>query len=333
MSSPPAALPAALRIPPHRSVLRLGPRSRLVGLDPAAAVAVDDLPPALAEMLDELTGPVPTAELVGRAVRRGAVAAEAEVLLRELVAAGAVVDAAGPERCAGARSGSCVVVRGAGPIAVGVVLGLAMAGVGTVHVETEGLVLAGDLGTGLVDADLGQDRHAATVAALGRLRPQAVAGPPPQGTVPDLVVLADSVPESAQIVTLHENGTAHLAAWLRDGSGVVGPLVLPGRTACLSCLELHRQARDPSWLAVSAQLAGRRGRADPACVAATAGLATAQALAALDATATGGPPPPTLEATLELDAAVGELVRRTWRPRAECSCRAVGRAVGRATGW
>jgi bacteriocin biosynthesis cyclodehydratase domain-containing protein len=340
VSSPPTeppltALPAVLRLPPHRSVLRLGPRSRLVGLDPAVAVAVEDLPSALAEMLDELTRPVPTAELVGRVVERGGSATDAEALLRELVTAGAVVDAAGPQRCIRVRAASCVVVRGNGPIAVGVVLGLAAAGVGALHVETHGPVLEADLGTGLVDADLGQDRRAAVAAALGRLCPQATAGAPRQGIVPDLVVLADSVPEPAQIVALHETGTAHLPAWLRDGTGVVGPLVLPGRTACLGCLELHRRARDPSWPAVAARLAGRRGAADPACSTATAGLATAQALAALDATAAGAGPPATLEATLELDLTAGEIVRRTWRPRPECSCRATTDhpGVGRATGW
>jgi hypothetical protein len=309
-------LPATLRLPPHRSVLRLGPRSRLVGLDPAAAVAVDDLPPALAEMLDELADPVPTAELVERAVRRGGSATDAEALLRELIEAGAVVDAAGPQRRAELRAVSRVVVRGEGPLAVGVVLGLARAGVGTVYLEATGVVLDADLGTGLIDADLGHDQPSATAAALRRLCPSAVTGPPPLRSVPDLVVLAGSVPEPVRITELHVAGIAHLAAGLREGTGVVGPLVLPGRTACLGCIELHRSAHDPSWPAVSAQLAGRQGRADPACVAATAGLATAQALVALD----GDAPPPTLDATLELDADAGTLARRIWPPAAECRC-------------
>ena len=36
---------------------------------------------------------------------------------------------------------------------------------------------------------------------------------------------------------------------------VVGPLVVPGRSACLRCLELHRTDRDPGWPGVAAQLA------------------------------------------------------------------------------
>ncbi|OLT08971.1 hypothetical protein BJF78_06330 [Pseudonocardia sp. CNS-139] len=319
----PAALPTAVRLPPHRAVFRIGPRSRLVGFAPDTAVAADDLSPPLAEMIDGLAGPVPTADLVARVVARGGDAAEAEALLRELLAAGALVDADGPRLRARRRASSTVVVQGGGPLTAGVVLGLVRAGVGRVHVEAAGPVLAADLGTGLVDADLGADRADATADAVRRLVPRARTGPPPQRTVADLLVLADVAPDAVRIGALQAAGTPHLVAALREGTGVVGPLVLPGRTACLGCLELHRRARDASWPAVSAQLAGRAGQAGPECVTATAGLATAQALAALD----GGAPPPTLDATLEIDPTAGTLVRRLWTPRPECGC-----GAGRGTG-
>jgi bacteriocin biosynthesis cyclodehydratase domain-containing protein len=292
----------------------------MLGLDPADAMAVEDLPPPLAEMIDELTGPVPTDELVGRAVGRGATRVDAERLLADLVATGAVVDAALSQRRTVRRAASTVVVEGCGPLAVGLVLGLATAGVGAVHVVTSGAVLEGDLGTGLVDADRGRDRASATAAALARLRPGVRAGPPRQRTVPDLVVLADAgTPDPVRVAQLHATGTAHLAVRVRDGIGVVGPLVLPGRTACLGCLEIERCARDPVWAAAAAQLVGVPGRATTACVAATMGLATAQALVALDGpdSAAG---PPVLDATLELDADAGTIVRRTWRPHPDCRC-------------
>jgi hypothetical protein len=75
---------------------------------------------------------------------------------------------------------------------------------------------------------------------------------------------------------------AHLAVRLRDGTGVVGPLVLPGRSACLGCVELHRRSRDPGWPAVAAQLIEREGSADPATAAATAALGVAQVLLVID---------------------------------------------------
>jgi hypothetical protein len=313
-------LPALLQLPPHRSVLKLGSGSRMLGLDPATAVAVEDLPPPLAEMLDELAGPVPTVELVDRAAARGADPADAGLLLAELVATGTLVDAADVQRQERRRAASTVVVHGCGPLAVGLVLGLSTAGVGAVHVVTSGAVLAGDLGTGLVDADRGRDRASATAVALARLHPRARTGPPPQRAVPDLVVLADAgTPDPVLVARLHVTGTSHLVVRVREGVGIVGPLVLPGRTTCLGCVEIERCARDPAWTAAAAQLVGVPGRASPACVAATAGLATAQILVALDGpdSAAG---PPALDATLELDAEAGTIVRRTWTPHPDCRC-------------
>jgi bacteriocin biosynthesis cyclodehydratase domain-containing protein len=130
-------------------------------------------------------------------------------------------------------------------------------------------------------------------------------------------VLADAqAPPPGLAERLVADGTAHLLVRLRDGVGVVGPLVLPGRSACLGCLERWRTERDPGWPAVTAQLAGRAGRADPACVAATAALGTAQLLAALDDTT----PPPALDTTIELDTGAATLVRRRWDPHPTCPC-------------
>jgi hypothetical protein len=264
----------------------------------------------------------------------------------ERVAAGAVVDGAAVQRRERRRAGSTVVVHGGGPLAVGVVLGLASAGVGTVHTVTSGAVLAGDLGTGYVDADRGRDRARATASALARLRPGATTGPPPQRAAADLVVLADaSAPDPVLVAQLHAAGTPHLAVRVRDGAGVVGPLVLPGRTTCLGCLEVERCARDPAWPAAAARLTGVPGRACTACVVATAGLATAQALVALDGPGSAAGPP-VLEATLELDADAGTIVRRAWAPHPDCRCGAArggpghgrtacapGRAQDTIEGW
>ncbi|HVL84083.1 MAG TPA: TOMM precursor leader peptide-binding protein [Pseudonocardia sp.] len=313
-------LPEVLRFPPHRTVLPCGRRSRLVGLDPARAAAVDDLEPPLAAMLDELAAaPVETAALLGRAAVRGADVARAAALLGLLVDAQILVDAHDVDRGVTRRREAAVVVVGDGPLAVGIATGLAAAGVGRVHVEAAGAVAATDLGTGYLDADVGLPRATAAAAAVRRVAPTT-------GTRPsrntDLVVLADAlVPEPGRVARLLAERVAHLAVRTRDGVGVVGPLVLPGRSACLHCLDAHRGDRDPVWGLVAAQLVGRIGSADPAATAATAALGTAQALTALP-----GPdaePPPVLDATLELDAGRGTILRRAWAPRAGCPCGAV----------
>jgi hypothetical protein len=95
--------------------------------------------------------------------------------------------------------------------------------------------------------------------------------------------------------------------------------VLPGRSACLRCLDLHRAAADPCWPTVAARLAGWVGSAGPATVVATAALAVEQALLAVDAVF-GAEPPPTLDGVLELDLRRGGLRRRRCAPHPDCRC-------------
>jgi bacteriocin biosynthesis cyclodehydratase domain-containing protein len=309
------ALPAAVRLARHRSVLPLCPTARVVGLDPETALVVDDLPPPLAALLDRLDRPAVTAELVAAATAGGVPAEIVRDLLVRLVEAGALVDAAEPERAARARAAGVVSVRGRGPLAVGIVAGLLHNGIGTVHTDTGGVVNGGDLGTGYTDADRGGERLAATQAAVRRLLPGAVTRAPPMRSRPDLVVLADETPGPTIAEQLRTNGVAHLAARLRDGVGIVGPLVYPGRTACMSCLDLTRGDLDPRWPAVAAQLAGRAGVADPAAATATVGLAVAQAVAAIEERHPVAP-----STTLELDVETGELHRRFWSAHPDCPC-------------
>ena len=54
---------------------------------------------------------------------------------------------------------------------------------------------------------------------------------------------------------------AHLFAVVRPSVGVVGPLVLPGRSSCARCHDLHRRDRDAAWPTVAAQLRALPGGA------------------------------------------------------------------------
>jgi bacteriocin biosynthesis cyclodehydratase domain-containing protein len=324
-------LPRLIRLRPHRSLLRRGPTARQFGLDPRTALAVDDLPRPLALMLDELVAPADRVDLVARAVRRGADAGAAEDLLRRLVDAGVLVDAAAVERLVRRRAEATVAVAGDGPLAVGLAAGLAVAAVGTLQLAagSGGPVRARDVGTGLLDGDRGRPRGEALADAVRRVVPGARAGPQPTRPSPCFYVLADAAaPDPVLVAELHATRIAHLPVRLRDGVGVVGPLVLPGRSACLGCLELHRRGRDPGWPAVAAQLMNREGSGEPATAAATAALGVAQVLAALDAAAGSdrneeagsAAGPPALGATLELDLAAGVLLRRRWSGHPDCTC-------------
>ncbi len=328
----PHGLPPRVVLAPHLCVLVRGPDSRQVGLDPARGRVLEDLCPATATMLDELgAAPVETSGLLRRAVGRGADPETACALLHALLVAGLLRDARAAERVGRRRAGSAVEVRGHGPLALAVAAALARAGVGAVHARTSGPVEHCDLlVTGLPVGALGRDRSRVAAELLTTAAPQVRTGA--QGrTPPDLVVLTDALARGLdEADALTGRAVEHLVVRMRDGRGVVGPLVLPGRTACLRCLDLHRTGRDPGWPALSTALTDRTGSADTAALAATAALGATQALLALDGPTTGAPPPPTLDATLELDLDAAAVVTRVWRAHPGCPCGAATTGAPRA---
>ena len=138
----------------------------------------------------------------------------------------------------------------------------------------------------------------------------------PSATRPDLVVVC---PDHARGLdhadALLGAGTAHLWAHLRDGRAVVGPLVVPGRSSCLRCHDLHRCDTDPAWPTLA--LAWEQARAPQpaqATVHLLAGLAARQALAWLR-----GGRPAVVDATLE-EQPDGEVLRRRWAVHPACGC-------------
>lgn len=146
------------------------------------------------------------------------------------------------------------------------------------------------------------------------------------GAGADLVVLTDYlVVDPALIRELHAAGTPHLLVRVRDGTGLVGPMVVPGVTSCLRCADLHRSDHDAAWPAVAAQLRETVGAADRATVLATAALAVNQVDRVLRAIrgGEGTPhpgPPPTLDTTLEFDMGASSIVARQWSRHPRCSC-------------
>jgi bacteriocin biosynthesis cyclodehydratase domain-containing protein len=140
----------------------------------------------------------------------------------------------------------------------------------------------------------------------------------------DLVVLSDFLVADPRVVRdLHAARVPHLPVRVRDGAGLVGPLVIPGVTSCLGCADLHRTDRDPAWPAVAAQLRNTVGSADRATVLATAALALNQVDRVIRAVRAGGKapePPATLDTTLEFDIDTGSIVARRWTRHPRCSC-------------
>lgn len=147
------------------------------------------------------------------------------------------------------------------------------------------------------------------------------------GAPADLAVLTDFLVSDPRVVReLHTAGVPHLPVRLRDGTGLVGPLVIPGVTSCLACADLHRSDCDAAWPALATQLRDTVGSADRATVLATAALALNQIDRVICAVRSGPgvsrspAPPATLDATLEFDVNVGSVVARRWSRHPRCTC-------------
>ncbi|MFF5495347.1 TOMM precursor leader peptide-binding protein [Streptomyces aquilus] len=192
-----------------------------------------------------------------------------------------------------------VQVRGAGRVGAALASLLSAAGIGEVDVRDGGRVEPWDVAPGGLPAEsVGVRRDEAARRAVRHCAPDNPLRRGPQSPPGDgdpgfsLVILAPrddvSVHAPPSDDTFVSSGTPHLYAGVVEGTGVVGPLVLPGETSCAGCLHEWRADRDPAWPRLVAQWrsGARRVRRVPPCDLAlattVAGLAAAHALAFLD---------------------------------------------------
>jgi hypothetical protein len=129
-----------------------------------------------------------------------------------------------------------------------------------------------------------------------------------------VVVLAAHVVAPHRVATLMSADTRHLPLVLDGAGAVVGPVVEPGRTACLACQSLHARDADPAWPALVSQLLGRTWHVDiPLAIEA----ARAAAQLALNEIESAG----SHSVRLRTDS-----LHRSWqthRPHEECRCRSL----------
>jgi hypothetical protein len=236
-----------------------------------------------------------------------------------------------------ARRAATVLVEGATRVGAPLAAVLAASGIGRVCVRDTGLTGAGDAVVGgLSAADEGRPRSLAAADAVRRASPLTDLRPLPDGTPADVVVLTRPWAASDPLAAgYHRTGQPHLIATVRGQTGVVGPLVVPGRTGCLRCGDLHRRDADPRWPGLAAQLTAGDPPPSGATVTCllTAVTAAVQVLAYLD----GSAAPVTLDATLELRPPELAPRLRRWAPHPACGCRAGLQAAPRGPddppGW
>lgn len=209
-------------------------------------------------------------------------------------------------------------IHGAGRIGACVATFLAASGVAWVSCTDEELARPGDLApAGLSEPDVGTPRAAGMARAIARVSPEVRTDD--DSSIPDLVVLTGVAPHDEELIRgLMLNRIPHLTVRAAEAIGVVGPLVVPGKSACLRCVHLLKAAADPAWPRVLAQSAEATPHAcDTVLAAATAALTSAQALAFIDG---AGPEPAAANGTLELVLPHWQWKRRTWPAQPACPC-------------
>jgi bacteriocin biosynthesis cyclodehydratase domain-containing protein len=216
------------------------------------------------------------------------------------------------------RRAAHVRVYGAGRVGTCIATLLASSGTGWVSTKDRGLTTPADLApAGLGESDLNTPRASGTATAIARTAPEVTTSD--TEALPDLVVLTGAGPHDEMLIRcLMLNQIPHLAVRAAEAIGVVGPLVVPGKSACLRCVDMTKSATDPAWPRILAQSAEATPQAcDTVLAAATAALASAQALAFIDG---AGPEPAAANGTLELVLPNWQWKRRTWRAQPACRC-------------
>ncbi|MGH8970800.1 MAG: ThiF family adenylyltransferase [Actinomycetes bacterium] len=344
----PLLKPALRRVWRDASTLQLG-------LDPGSAVLIGGLDAASARLVESLDGTRDVPGVLRAAARLGLDPQHADRLLDLLARSGVLDDGAadrgslatlsqaererlGPDLAAASivhrdpgggagvlarRRAAVVGVHGAGRVGASLTTLLAAAGIGALLVADTVTTRIDDTApAGLSADDVGAHRQDAALRAARRLSPGLRRRLPAGRTRPDLAVVA-SAADHALPDRMVRRGVPHLFALVREGTGLVGPLVLPGRSSCHRCHDLRRTDVDPSWPSVAAQLTGAVDELPAPCdvvlATAVAAHAAMQVLAFVDA-GPDGPPPPTVDGTIEIGQADGRVRRRSWAVHPLCGC-------------
>ncbi len=194
-------------------------------------------------------------------------------VVERLVAAGLIVPDGAPPGQPAPRA----TVNDGGALGCGLGLVLARAG-WAVAIDDDGRAVETPRGT-YDPGSLAQTRQAAAADTIRRVLPQAdVRVGEARSDVAVIVSHGAASIESA--VPLMARDVPHLYVTADERGVQVGPLVIPGRSACGTCVGLAHTLHDPSWPVLSLQLTA--GRTLPWCSPDVAAQAVALAVGALE---------------------------------------------------
>jgi hypothetical protein len=135
-----------------------------------------------------------------------------------------------------------------------------------------------------------------------------------------LVVAAyDAEPDRVLSDQAMRRALPHLWVHLRDITGMVGPFVLPGRTACLRCVDAARTDRDPTWPTVLESYLVRAPDAAPVAAGVLETMVAAWAVQEVLAFVSRIRPE-TLDCVVEVPYGVGRPRQQRYETHPECGC-------------
>jgi bacteriocin biosynthesis cyclodehydratase domain-containing protein len=334
--------PAHPALKPGLRLLRRDRTTLQLGLTPGAALVLEGVDEVDRRVLDLLDGSRDAVGVVRDAAALGVDPVRATELIDLLRRAGALDDGPPPTttvadrlapdalalslrhpgpgtaaRALSRRARTAVTVHGGGRVGASLAGLLSAAGIGRVTVRDPGIIRPADLApAGIRRMRTGTRGDIATRVAAASAT--VVEGPEPRRRLD--VVAPVGLAAAPEILAAVRRRT-HLFVAVRETTAVVGPLVVPGHTPCLRCLELGRGERDPAWPRLAAQLVGEPRAVEPSdVVLATmaAALAAAQLLTLVD----GVERPSTMGGVLELGPADGRVRRRSVSSHPACGCSA-----------
>ncbi|PKQ25531.1 MAG: hypothetical protein CVT64_08905 [Actinobacteria bacterium HGW-Actinobacteria-4] len=295
-----------MRLKPGFSVLLRDERTVHVGL--VQPLVLTDTSPGEREFLASLEGsPAPISAAMHRAFPH---------LIEALDRHGALQEDGGPD-----FTNAMVRIHGLGAMGSSLAVTLARSGVGALALVDTAPAGLEEPGTFGVSAPHGS----CAAAAAWMLRER----------VPEVRIAASFVSADVEVMIGHGAIPAHQAADLvyrgtphvpviADEHGVtVGPVVVPGVTACIRCEEVARASADPAWPRLATQCAGsRRPHVDSLASEIAAGLAASEVLQVLRGR---GEPSPDATGGWRIDGATGVPHRiPSVSPDPACGCGAAG---------
>jgi hypothetical protein len=309
-----------LRLDPRRPIVWRTPNSLQIGVDPALAMLFD-VSVGESRVIDALVTGVTRSGLDMLAYRAAVSPAQVERLLSSLTAAllPSSPDAVSPPT-------HSLAVRGHGigtDRIVGVLLEEGHRVTSALASEGVSFINRAGAGRGSVSGSgSGNGAGSGNGRTRRRVRPAAGAAAADPGEQPFAAILV-----STHVVDPHEHlrwlrrDIRHLPVIFGEAGVTIGPLVIAGTSACLSCVEQQRTRVDSSRPAIMAQLWGTAAAAETTSWATEAAVEVVRMLRASIRN------PNHAAFSVRLDTQTGERRLRVWRATDECGCRELSRLV------